>query len=798
MANKFNVLILSGSMFVFLISCTGAAREEVPSSNPTDMAIFFTEAAKWSNDTPTGSVYELTPTPTVTLTITPSPTPTPTPTPTPIPEVLSTGLAAGMRHTCALTPQGGVMCWGDNTYGQLGNKKIAKSSEPVDVTGLENGVLAIAAKNDHTCALLDDGGVKCWGINGFLPTLIEGLHGKATAIDAGQSHACALLDSGGVQCWGDNSFGQLGNGTLESSGAAVDVQGLDGGVTAIATGKNHSCGVIEDGGVKCWGQSLWGEVGEDDTDRRTTPAEVVGISDRVKEIKAGDSHTCVILIGGGVQCWGDNGHGKLGNQSNEDSALPVNVYGLSSGVRGISAGMNHTCALVDDHTMKCWGGNGSDQLGLGAGVGNDYDEPKNVRWRLVGITDLAAGWRHTCVKFSNGGLKCWGNNEFGQLGNGTTKSSPDPVDVVGLSEVLATHTPIPQYKAIALARHCVLTSRGGVMCWGSNASGNLGDGTDLESNVPVMVEGLSSGVTTIASAYGVSCAITTTGGLKCWGFNLYGQLGDGTTTSRNHPVDVIGLDRDVVAVGIGPAQTCAAIRNGGLKCWGKNDYGQLGIGSDDTTTHTIPVDVLGLTDSIKMVALDFSVSCALTTQGAVKCWGTSGVGQLGIGEGELHDDPIGQADNLVHSYIPAQVLGLTSGIKSISLYEDTALVLTEDGKVMGWGANCCGQIADGTRKNRNIPVYSLLPTGIINAISADYPKALIDNQYLISWGNSGIYLVMDFGSMPEGILDFSGTCVLTGIGGVKCWGDNSFGQLGNGTYGFSKTPVNVLGFSGIP
>jgi alpha-tubulin suppressor-like RCC1 family protein len=780
MVKKVKISLFGAFMILSLISCTGGASQEAPTTNPTEMAIYLTAVAQWSIGTPSRSVFDKSLTPTVTLTD----TPTPTPTVTPIPKVLSTELATGMEHTCALTPQGGVMCWGNNANGQLGVEGLMNSSEPLDVTGLEMGVSAIAARNDHTCALLDDGGVICWGIDGSVPTVVERLHGKATAIDVGQSHACALLDSGEVQCWGDNEFGQLGNGTLESSITAVDVKGLNGGVTAIATGRNHSCGLIEDGGVECWGQSLWGEIGEDDTDRRTTPAGVVGISDKVKIIKAGDMHNCVILIGGGLQCWGANGYGKLGNQSNENSALPVHVFGLSSGVRGISAGMNHTCALVDDNTMKCWGSNGSGQLGLGSGANNNYSEPETVRWRLAGITGMATGWRHTCVKFSNGGLKCWGGNEFGQLGNGTTKSSPDPVDVVGLSEVLATHTPIPQYKAIAISQQCILTSGGGVMCWGRNSAGQLGDGTNVESNIPVFVEGLTSGVTAIASAHGTVCAITISGGLQCWGSNYYGLLGDGTTTDSNRPVDVIGLDRDVVAIGIGPRQSCAALRNGGLKCWGKNEYGQLGIGNYDGTTYTTPVDVVGLNDTIKMVALDHSVSCALTIKGAVKCWGTSSDGQLGNGE-------------VTTSYIPTQVIGLTSGIISISLGGNTAFALTEDGRVMGWGKNCCGEILDGTRINRTIPVFNVLPPGIVNVVSAGYPKALIDNRFLISWGVSGAYLVMDFSSVQGGIIDFCGKCVLTGTGGVKCWGDNSFGQLGDGTYRTSETPVDVVGFSGV-
>jgi len=229
-----------------------------------------------------------------------------------------------------------------------------------------------------------------------------------------------------------------------------------------------------------------------------------------------------------------------------------------------------------------------------------------------------------------GGVKCWGANTNGALGDGTTTASNVPVDVVGLpSDVVALAT--------SFRTSCALTSGGGVKCWGWDAFGQVGAGQSCGSDTclaPVDVTGLTSGVAAI-SAHGIhACALTTTGGMKCWGMNNTAQLGDGTYTTRYTPVDVSGLTGGVVALGAGVASSCAVVSGGGLKCWGLNNNGQLGDGT--TTTRTTPIDVAGLGSGVIAVATsgDFITNysphtCALTVEGAMKCWGSTYAGQLG-------------------------------------------------------------------------------------------------------------------------------------------------------------------------
>jgi alpha-tubulin suppressor-like RCC1 family protein len=525
-------------------------------------------------------------------------TPTPSESASPIPteetaaesEVAGTAVAAGRSHTCAVLSNGTVRCWGNNEHGQLGNGGTADSSVPVDVTGVTDAV-AITAGWGHVCALTRAGAVACWGnnadgelgegskVDSAAPVAVAGLSDGVIAVDAGDFHTCAVTESFAVKCWGKNTYGQLGDGTKNDSAVPVEPPFFGGGVAAVSAGWGHTCVQTTEGRAQCWGNNAYGQLGFGETTDIHLPAgDVINLNGRVMKVTAEGNQTCALTAGGGAQCWGDNRYGQLGDGTTVNRLSPVDVLGLGNGIAGMTAGFTFACAMYEKGDAKCWGMNEKGQLGDGTTVNRRM--PVTVRGLSEGIASLAAGDDYACALTFSGSVKCWGASFVGQLGDGSRKDSLTPVDVIGLSGGVAA-------IASSVYHVCALTTEGGVKCWGLNRWGQLGDGTTGDSSVPRDVTGFSGDAVELTMGYGHTCAWMSAGEILCWGWNKHGQLGDGTQSDRLLPVEVLGVSGGVAALAAGDLHTCALMSDGSIVCWGYNEYGALGDGT--TVDRSTPV-----------------------------------------------------------------------------------------------------------------------------------------------------------------------------------------------------------------
>jgi alpha-tubulin suppressor-like RCC1 family protein len=678
-------------------------------------------------------------------------------------------IAAGAQHACAVGAGGGVKCWGANASGQLGDTSITDRPTAVDVAGLAGGV---------------------------------------SSISAGGKHTCVVSTSGAVKCWGDNASGQLGDNTRTNRSAPVDVVGASSGFVAVVAGNAHTCGLTTSGGLKCWGDNAARQLGDaSSSSPRLTPFDVPGLGGPIAAVTAGRAHTCAVTTGGGALCWGDNSYGQLGNGGGAVS--PSAVTGASTGIAAIAAGDNATCLVTSAGSVKCWGGGafglpGStftdrsltpvDMPGLDRGVsaiaygassgcaigsgGNvrcwsagvsgpiAFQAPVDVEGLSSGVMAVSVGSNHACALLQGGRPQCWGDDSHGQLGDDPIVVRPAALDVaaVGAEAVAISSSGI---------HNCAVTSTGGVKCWGSNARGQLGDGTTNARALPVPVSGLEGGVKSVATGGSSSCAITTSGGVKCWG----AATGDGSTVARLTPVNVPGLESGVGTITIGRSHACALMTNGTAKCWGDNTWGAIGDGS--TINRASPVDVVGLSGRIATITAASDRTCAVTEAGALKCWGI-----------------LTLTTNFTNSYqtsTPVDILGYESDISAVALGSFSLCVLTSTRK-----ARCSG-ITSRTATGIDLPAdVAGLESGLVTIGGAGTSYcALTSGGSVKCWGDDRSFLALYvLPGLEGGVRALSTTgksgCAIVASIGVKCWGDNSSGQLGIGSAKSRPTPAPVI------
>ena len=380
----------------------------------------------------------------------------------------------------------------------------------------------------------------------------DGGDAHVMAIAAGATHTCARLSTGAVRCWGENLSGGLGNGKQgigTQQARPVDVVALGGAATEITAGDNVSCALVGPG-LRCWGRNNAGQLGDGTTSPRALPGDVVMLGGMPLKISASAvGHGCAVLGDGKVRCWGANGAGQLGDDTNVDRSVPGDVVLLggaatrvttSSGADDPAVASNgsqrgHTCAILASGGVRCWGANTLCQLGTSCST-QTFLHPVDVDGLSAGVVDVAAGGRHTCAVLASYGVRCWGDSSVGQGGSGSFNTRTAPTDVTPLG--------IRAFRLAAGDKHtCALSVEGDkVRCWGDNTTRQMGDGdASTPRDKPVDVPLGGGVIVAIAAGSFHTCALLQDGSVRCWGDNHVGQLGDGTTTTPATPVTVIGL-----------------------------------------------------------------------------------------------------------------------------------------------------------------------------------------------------------------------------------------------------------------
>jgi alpha-tubulin suppressor-like RCC1 family protein len=410
---------------------------------------------------------------------------------------------------------------------------------------------------------------------------------------------------------------------------------------------------------------------------------------------------------------------------------------LANVVSLADSGNSSVCALLSTHTVDCWGYNQFGELGNGTTTNSDVPVP------VLGVSGATAvagdeNGGGFCAVLSTGHVKCWGNNTYGELGNGTTTTSTVAVAVKNISTATAVFGSDHGF--------CALLSTSHVDCWGYGGTGQLGDGSFANSDMPVAVRNISN-ATTVTGGYETFCALLSTSHVDCWGYGLFGQLGDGSFASADVPVPVKNISTATALAQSGAtsddvSSVCALLASGTADCWGYNGSGQLGNGT--TTASDVPVPVFRVSGA-KAVAGDynFSAFCVVLSTGHLKCWGDNSYGELGAGT------------TAASSTVPVPVKNISTATAAFGGQAAFCARLSTS-HLDCWGFGGTGQLGDGVFTNSNVPVA-----------------------------------VRSISNATTMISGYDSFCARLSTSHVDCWGSGTSGQLGDGSVNSSDVPVPV-------
>ncbi|UYL07458.1 hypothetical protein B9G69_010420 [Bdellovibrio sp. SKB1291214] len=565
----------------------------------------------------------------------------------------------------------------------------------------------------------------------------------------GRTHSCALMSDNSVRCWGHNTYGGIGDGTTKFKDTAVTVASGTS-FKSVAVGLDHSCAVTTGGDLYCWGRNANNQLGDNTTTQRTSPV-LVDSGVAYSMVSAGESHSCGITSTNKLRCWGLGDMGQIGQGTTANQAVPLEIDGTNS-YQFVAAGSKTTCAITTANKLRCWGRNTYNNLG--DGTTTNASTPIAID-AAADYSFVSVGSHHTCGLLTSGGLRCWGDNTFGQIGDSSNTARTIPVDVNSGTTYLSVAVNDETTGTSGRGVTCAVTSANVLQCWGNNSVYQLADGTTTNRNAPVTAD---SG-TSYSKAYtaGVrACGVTTAGALKCWGnlnydstrnLVLFGAgLGNVYATYASFTEQLKGWTFSSIAWGTsssdGTNQTCG-IQSNKLYCWGSQS-----VFGDKTTTAVRrpgPVLIDPDTNYSKLANRHDSMSnCAITTTGDLKCWGQN------------NNHVFGSAvANGAYVYVPTSV---DPGVQysEVSTSGNSTCGVTTAGVLRCVGYNGWGNLGDGT--TTEIASFTDIDTG------TSY-KYVEKSAYT--------------------------TCGITSTDALKCWGHNLSGSIGDGTTTSSSTPVLV-------
>ncbi len=694
-------------------------------------------------------------------------------------QALTGTIAAGQMHALAIHADGTLWATGDNSSGQLGTGNTTNQTSWVQVGNATTWV-RVSAGAVHSLALQANGTLWAWGDNTYgqlgtisstvfvaTPTQVPGTY---TQISAGNFHSLALQANGTLWAWGRNLYGQLGNSTNSGTNNANPTPTqIAGTYTQVVAGYGFNLALQTNGTLWAWGRNTYGQLGNainNATDNANPTPTQVG-TDIYIQMAAGQYHSLALRANGSLWTWGDNIYGQLGNSTNTgtDTANPTPTQ-VAGTYTQLAAGANHCLALQADGSAVAWGRNLYGQLGNGTNSGNGT-QPNPIPLSVPGTYVQLATTSASCLGLrADGTLWAWGDNRSGQAGSGTTSTFANPTPI-------ATGMALPT-RSTTMGSNFGLAVRadGSLWAWGDNTYGQLGNGTTTSRNNAVRV-GTDNDWVQVAAGTSHSLALKANGTLWAWGVNLFGQLGNSANSSTNNanptPTQVAGI---YTRIGAGNYHSLALQADGTLWAWGYNNYGQLGNGTLTGSTVANPTPT-SITGSYTQVAAGIYHSLALRADGTLWTWGNNDRGQLGTTVG-FQSAPVTSPTQATGTYVQIAVggfhsLGLTASgalyawgsndnsqlsnaasttpgtsvntpILVTGTYSRVAagnahsLALRADGTLWAWGSNSNGQLGIGSTTTASTPTqeatqattWTTLATGSAASFSlARTPSGLV-------------------------------------------------------------------------